>query len=1129
MRLSPTVFLRSVLFLWLPVVGGSVMAQQVTLQARGITYHEVFGEINRQTGYTVFYSNDVFDDTQRTDVAFKQTALDAVLKKLFAGTRISWKENGKYIVLQPNDHLDHVFGGEAGMGSAGDSITVIGSVRHASDGSALPGVSVRLSGSSQGGIETDLDGRFAINVPAQGKLVFTHVGFKRKVIPIDGRSTLHIALAQADSLIEEVVVTALGIEQSKRALTYSTQIVEGIEIIDSREPNIGNALQGKFSGVHITNTSGSVSSSARIQIRGANSLTGLNQPLFVIDGIPFKNTNASWIGYGGADYGNEIADIDLNNIASVTVLKGANAAALYGSRAANGVILITTKSAPQAAGWGVAYTTNTTVQVPTYFPAYQNEYGQGSNGSYRYVDGVGGGVYDDFGGSWGPRLDGRLIDQWFGKQAPWVPVPDNVRSFFQLGLIAGNELSLTRKADAIDFRFSYNDNRQRGTLPFTNEKKNTASFNAGVRINRSLHAQLIANYVKLGNDNIPSGGYSERNIMSQVIFGGRQLDYSRMRDFETSLGEPINQYSRFSNNPYWLYKYNTNSRERNRVFGTFKLTYDINSWLRMQTRASLDTYWENRMEVTNGYAYQSVIAGSGGAFNLVEIGHQELNLETIFSIERKIFRNVVLNADIGANLMQQAGKTLRINAPELVALNVFNASNVRGTPVVNNRYTNAQIQSLYGQLLLAYNDWIYLHTTLRNDWSSTLAPGKVAYRYPSAGISFIPSVWLQKADWLDFVKFRVNWAQVGSAPAPYQMSATYSAEPSWNDVPMYRYANTFPPSHLKPEITTSKEFGINARFFRNRIDVDLTYYHANSRNQILTLQVPYSSGYAGQMVNAGDIRNRGVEVALVGVPLQRPGIDWRLGMNWSANHSRILSLADGISLYQIGGIWGVNSYARENGAYGDILGSAFLRNARGEVVVDSDGFPVKDLERKVLGNIMPDWLANLYSSLSYRQWHFKVLFDMRKGSAIYSLGHRYGTFSGVLAETAAGGIRESGVVFPGVTEAGNPNTKAVDAQSFYSTANVTGINEFSTFDGSYIKLREISINYTVPDHLVARIGFIRAMTIGLSGRNLAILHSNMPDGFDPEVTAGGTDSGLGFEYGYIPTNRNINVKLQLAF
>lgn len=1102
------------------------IAQNVTLSLKNAPIEKAFKEIKKQTGYNFIYYKAALGNTNNIDLSVKNEGLENVLEKIFKGQPITYTISGKYIAIKERDESVST---TVSLNEPPLLIEIHGKILN-QQGEPLQNVSVIISGSTIG-TSTDRDGHFTLNTTDNKnvELEISSVGYQSKKVSVGKQTEINIVLELELAGLNEVVVTALGIKKEQKSLTYATQEIKGSDIVDSRETNVVNALQGKFSGVQINNTSGAVSSSSRIQIRGVNSLSGNNQPLFVVDGVPFKNSNSRWVGYGGADYGNEIADIDLNNIASITVLKGANAAALYGNRAANGVILITSKSASQAAGWGLTFTSNTTMQVPSYFMAYQDRYGQGSNGKYSYVDGNGGGVNDDYGGSWGPKLDGSLVDQWFGKQQPWNAHANNVKDFLNTGWISDLNIAVAKKTENSSIRISFGDIRQKGTMPSTDESKNNIGINSSVNISKKVTVQLIGNYSRLKNDNIPTSGYTDGNIMSQIIFGGRQIDYNRMKDYENPDGSQKNSYSSVSDNPFWLYHNNTNSRLRQRIFGSIKLQYDITPWLNFMVQNGIDSYSETRKEIVNGYTSYARNTGSGGSFNLSEINHSESNLDAILSVNKDVLSKLNVSANVGANLRNNKDRSVGLGASELVVPNIFNIANVKGLAAPSNYESESETQSLYGQLTLGYDNYLFLTGTARNDWSSTLPKDNWSYFYPSVGVSFIPTSLVTLAPWIDYLKVRANWAQVGNTASPYQLSPTFSSGLPWDGRPMYQVSNVYPPVNLKPEITTSREVGINVQLLANRLRFDVTYYNSNSKNQILRLQIPYSSGYSTQVINAGNIENSGVEIGLSGTPYTTNNFSVDLSANWSQNKNKIVELTEGVTTYQIGGIWGVNSYAKVGGSYGDIIGSAFARDADGNIIVKSNGMPKKDPVNKKIGNIMPDWVANFNASLRYKKISVSMLFDMRKGSNMYSLGHRYGTFAGITAETAEGGIRENGIVFKGVTDDGKPNTVSVNPQLLYSTANLTGINEFSTFDGTYIKFRELAVNYRVDPKILSFTGFIKGATIGLAGRNLAILKSNMPKGFDPEVTSGGTDSGLGFEYGYIPTNRSYNIKLQINF
>ncbi|MDH6311325.1 TonB-linked SusC/RagA family outer membrane protein [Parabacteroides sp. PFB2-10] len=1082
----------------------------VDLHMENATLLSVIQSIESQTDYVFFYSNEEIDLNKTVNIHIQKGKINEILDNILSPYAYTIEEKRIHIIPHILQNKRQI------TGTVTDQ-----------KGQPIIGATVMEKGTTYG-VVTDINGIYTIQVDNNATLLFRYIGMRQEEVAVRGRSSIDIVLKELVSELSEVTVTALGIKKERRSLGYATQELTGSAVQVSHENNLVNALSGKLAGVQITNTSGGVASSARIVIRGAKSLSGNNQPLFVVDGVPVHNSNSSTFLYGGVDYGNEISDIDPNNIESVNVLKGANAAALYGSRAANGVILITTKSAEKAdKGVGVTFTSNIGLNNVKYIPKLQNKYGRGLNGEYNYVDGVGGGLNDSNSESWGPPLDGRLVDQWFGKQQPWVARPNNVKDFFQMGTVFTNDISITQKSDKVNTRISFGDYREKGTLPNTDQVKNTININNSINIVKGLDFDMSASYINLTNDNLSQGGYTGGNFMNTVIWGGREMDWSRQKDYINKDGSQKNMYSPFDDNPYFLYNKNTNSRKRQRLFGNISLKWQITDWLNVMGRVGLDTYAEHRKSVTDAFTASVEQAGHGGKFSMSEQNYQELNFDFIASFNKSFLEKWDLSADVGANLRKNNARYVSLGANELVIDNLFNISNVKGNPTRSNSTTEYENQGVFGQVNIGYGKFIYLNATARNDWSSTLPKENWSYFYPSAGLSLLLNdLFKIESKILSYSKIRYNWAQVGNATSPYALTGIYSSADAWEKYPVYSAPTELPPINLKPEITTSSEVGLDLVFFMNRLTLDATWYSGSSKNQILSITTSAASGNLRQKVNAGEIKNSGIEVKLGGTPVLTKDFRWDLTLNWSKNKSEIVDLYPGIDSYTIGGIWGCNVLAKPGGTYGDIYHRPFARDEAGNVIIGANGVPQAAVNVDKLGTINPDWLAGLMSSFTYKNLTLNVLFDMRKGSDIFLLSYRYGCMTGVMDETARGDIRETGFVFPGVKENGSVNDIVVSPQVYYKT--VSSFEPY-IFDASFLKLRELSLSYSIPQKYLAWTKAVKRANVSFVGRNLWLLHSNLPKGYDPEVSLGGTDAGQGVEYGYIPTNASYNFSLQLVF
>ena len=1010
---------------------------------------------------------------------------------------------------------------------------ITGTVTGADDGVAIPGVSVVVRGTTVGTI-TDAEGVYTFNVPESAQiLMFTYIGMKTVEETIGDRSVIDVAL-EIDVLgLEEVVVTALGITREKKALGYSVQDIKGDDIVKAKETNIINSLQGRISGAQITSTSGAVGASSRIVIRGVSSLGGNNQPLFVVDGIPIDNQSFGSTGNDGTNRGNGAADINPDDIETITVLKGANASALYGSRASNGVIVITTKKGVKGGKLQVNVSNTTTFEQPLRLPDFQNDYGQGNAGKFSYVDGAGGGVNDGVDESWGPQLDiGLMIPQFtsvdesgVAQPAPWVSYPDNVKNFFETGTTVSTNVSLTGGTETSSFRLSFTNLDQKGMVPNTDFKKKTLSFNASSNPIDKLTFSASGNYINAGSGNQPGYGYNAQNVMQQVTWTGRQVDWGALKDKQYNEdGSIFNWSHNYHNNPYMTLNENLSKMRRDRFIGNAMVKYEFTDYLSAYVRTGGDIYSHftssQRFVGDNDY-------GTGYYGETIE-AVREINTDFLVSFQKEFGADIDFSLNVGGNRRDRIFQQNTGTAPELAIPNVYNVANSSVAQETSNYYCSKRVNSLYGFGQIGYKNMIFLDYSVRNDWSSTLPEDNDSYLYPSVSLSGVLTDLLSiESNVLSFAKIRGSWAQVGGDTDAYALEPTVSFGGGWNAstklLNLY-IPNTLPDAELMPQKTTSIEFGADLRFFLNRVRLDVTYYNSKSINQIVNIPISGASGYLAKTINAGEIDNKGIEVLLGITPVQISDFRWDITVNFAKNKNEVVELAEGIEQFDLGGYWSVDVLAIPGGAYGQLYGYDYERDPGGNVIF-YDGLPAQG-DLTVLGNTTPDWIGGIMNEFSYKGLSASFLIDMRQGSDLYSMTTTWGRYAGAMDETLIG--REGGIVGEGVMEDGDggyiPNTVVADAEQFNKAAYSNDIAVSSVFDASYIKLREVKVGYTFKT--IPGTPF-KDLNISFVGRNLAILSTTVPH-VDPE-TAFSSGNVQGLEYGQLPSSRSLGFSIGCKF
>jgi len=1026
---------------------------------------------------------------------------------------------------------------------------LVGTVVDAVTKDPVIGASVVIKGTTHG-VQTDFDGKFFFQTGQKFPytVIVSYLGYKKAEVVVNDNPVV-IELTEEQNQLSEVVVTALGISKEKKSLGYTTQALKNKDIADTKETNFLNSLSGKLAGVRITNSQGDMGSS-RIIIRGETSIAGNNQPLFVVDGVPVDNSQLGSVGGATRDFKNAIADLNPNDIETLTVLKGPNAAALYGSRAAHGVVLITTKSGKSQKGLGITFSSGITISQVATLPSFQNSYGQGSNGRFSFVDGKGGGVNDGVDESWGPRLDGRLIPQFYsnGEAVPFVAHPNNVKDFFNTGVTYDNSISVARSDEKSDFRLGVNNQKQLGTVPNSEVNKTNFTINTNYQISKGIRVGATANYITTNAPALPGGPSGNRaaGVMLQFLWFGRQVDINQLRN-----NRDVNWNNSYYSNPYWNAYYNTTSQQRNRIIGDVHLDAKLAEGLNFKFRTGVD-YYNDRRKYTIKYGTNGTPFGSY-AEDAYTVNEQ--NTEGIFTYTKKLNDDFTVDALAGFNIRNHSDANNYQKAPRLAVPDLYTLTNSRDPLTSSNTLSRLRVYSAYASAQFGYKNYAYLNLTARNDWSSTLPSSNRSYFYPSINGSLILSEALKlKSNTLDFLKLRGGWSEVGNDADPYQLSTVYNFQTAFDGNPIQTSSQKKLNENLKPETTRSTEVGLEASFFKNRLHFDFAYYNTNSFDQILEIKTTASSGYNSQLINAGKVNNNGIEIQLDGTPVQTENFKWNIGANYSRNRSKveILDYAKQIQNYTIGSSGGVDVLASVGQAYGALYGTAYLRDASGNIVVGANGLPKADPTKRVLGHYTPDYLAGVTNTLTYKNLELSFLVDASVGGEIFSGTNRTGTYTGVLASTlpgrgaengglsyylngttktlvngaAPGGaaVYDDGMVFNGVYDNGTPNTTIISAQEYYKASY--NISEAYIYSSTFVKMREIKLAYNFNKSFAKKLG-LEGASITAVGRNLFFIYKDAPN-IDPE-TAFNTGNAQGLESLALPTTRNFSLNVNLKF
>ncbi|WP_257659261.1 SusC/RagA family TonB-linked outer membrane protein [Parapedobacter lycopersici] len=1032
------------------------------------------------------------------------------------------------------------------------------------------------------------DGTFVFEKIPEGQgytITVSSIGFKPKVlanyrIAANDKVAITISLEADAAELDEVVVTALGIKRGKKALGYTVADIKGEELMQGKETNVANALSGKVAGVRVSRAASGAGGSAKVVIRGNNSLIGNSQPLYVVDGVPIDNQNLSPASqWGGTDYGDGIGNINPDDIESMSILKGPNAAALYGQRGSNGVILITTKSG-SAGRTSINYNTDYAIGNALILPDFQNEYGQGLNGTFthfRKADGsiismaeaIAGGLEGmpkmsagrdrTARASWGARMEGQPYEDQYGNILNLTPQPDTYESFFQTEKQFINNLSVDGGNDRLNYRFSYANTHVNGYIPTNTLNRNNFSLRTQGKITDKFQIDLKANYIIQNAENRPTLSDAADNPAYLLISQPRSLSNGIMSQYKWT-AEEVQRQLGFSNvfeglektyatnsstaNPYWTVNENHNEDRRDRLIGLLRLSYTFAPWLTVTATGGTDFYTDQRFRYRPIGTYQSL--NRQGDIREEIIRSRENNYDILATSNFEVSDDIKLNFNVGGS---HQSRFLRLTG------NTGNQFIVPSLFVINNTTTNSylfnliesQINSAYLSGQFSYRDYWFVDFSARNDWSSTLSKDNNSFFYPSVSTSLVLSdAFKWQSDVLSYLKIRGSWAQAGSSGNPYQLTGTYSlSQYTHGGVPMASYTEIIPDPNLKNELTTSVEVGADVNFLRNRLALSFTYYEANTKNQILDVPISPSSLFVRNRINAGEISNKGFEFMLSATPIRtESGFEWNTVFNFNRNRNKVESLYPGVETFLLATDRGINVVAEVGKPFGQLIGTQFawIKDEAGNRLIDPDtGLPLRTTGRVEtdLGNAQPDWLGGFGNTFRYKGFSLYALVDIRQGGVIFSQSNREQIIYGTTNRTLPG--RDGTYVADGYVasqdgsgqwvNSGVKNSKPVAAQDYWNMVasdKEVMVSEEMINDMSYIAMREINLTYQLPARLLPN-KVVKSAKLGVYGRNL-FYFQRKTDGFSPEGAAFNVDnSSIGIESTSLPMMRNFGVNLSVGF
>ncbi len=1022
---------------------------------------------------------------------------------------------------------------------------ISGKVTDKKDGFPMTGVSVSVKGNNIA-TQTNSQGEYSLaGVPNNATLIFTIVSYRAFETKVGSGTSVNVIMEEDAKQLSEVVVTANAVKREARSLGYATTTISNAELTKGKDRSVLNSLQGKVAGVQITGSSGGVGSSTRIVFRGGTSITGNNQALIVVDGIPIDNsqTDAGDNLNNQVDAGNRGNDINPEDVESVTLLKGPAAAALYGTRAANGALIITTKTGKSLKGkkTEIILTSSYNMESILKLPEYQNEYGQGGQGAPDSRENF----------SWGPKFDGK-VRPW-GQQIgdsqrvkPYIGLKNNVKEFFDIGSTLTNNISFAQNNDKNSFFLSFNNVDQKGIIPGTTYKRNSVKLSGTADLTDKLYSSATINYIRSKGDLSVQG--QGNSPYDQILQTPRDISLLELKDYKNKFNDLNGFYGAYTVNPWYFLGEDSYTSVVDRILGNVQIGYKPVKWIDVSLRLGTDVSNDKRKQIVskrvidpNGQNGANNFAGQYSEFS---IGIREFTSDLIATAKRNLTKDLSLSVLLGHNIRQRNIENQFSQINSLTIPFYYNLANSAQPPVTANFNSLRRLYGVYSDINLAYKNYLFLGITGRNDWSSTLPKGKNNFFYPSVNTSFVFSEAFKMPKFISYGKLRLNAAQVGNDAAPYLLESVFitgtvgdgqlNSQVNFplNGIPGFTQGNIIGNPEIKPEITTSYEAGLELGLFNNRISFEGTVYSNRSKDQIITVPIAATSGYTTQTLNAGLITNKGIEILLRGTPVKSRSFSWDVTATFTRNRNKVVELFPGTAQLALGGFTGGTLVAQVGQPYGSFFGSSFLRSPDGNIVVDvATGYPIIDPQAKIHGNVQPDFLAGLNNSFSYKNFSLSFLFDARKGGVFFSRTKTLQEFTGTDPRTLYNGRQV--FVVPGsvIIDANGkyiPNTTPVQNAENYWTAFSSPTAMEHLLDASFIKLREVSFAYRLPASLFKNKG-IKGVTIGLSGRNLFLWTPKENTYSDPETSSFGTGNVQGFEYGTIPSLRNYGANIRVTF
>lgn len=1082
--------------------------EKVTINLKSTDFKKVISSIQKQTNYHFVFSERKIPTEKNLSVNVQNEEVPKVLDQLLANTDFTYTVlDNNLIVITSKDEVV-------------SNVVVKGTVHDAS-GQPLPGVSIRVKGTSTG-TQSDMNGNYSINVPDNATLVFSFLGYETQEVPVAGKTTINITLAEATKNLNEVVVTALGIKKDEKKLGYSVTTVGGEDFNKAKETNVAASLEGRVAGLQVSGTSGGPGSSVRIQLRGVTSQSsGTGSPLFVINGVPMDNSQRGASGeWGGADYGDGIANINPDDIESMTVLKGQSASALYGSRAANGVILITTKSGKKNSNFGVEYSTNYQMDKVRNDLDFQQEYGQGVNGAKPTTasDALNSGSL-----AWGARLDGSQVIQFDGNMYPYSAVPNNALSFYKTGHTFTNTVAFTGGGDHGAFRFSVSDLNNAAVVPNSGLDRKSFNLNTTQSVTKKLEVTLVANYIVDNENNRSSLSDGPGNPNNVLFLAPNENQKILAPGYGANGLETQFTDDNYVTNPYFAaYKFSS-STSRNRLISTASAKYNFTDWLYAQLRIGYDLINDKRIDITpTGTGYNAA-----GSMDQSTGKTTEQNTDILIGAKHDLIKNWLnLDLSLGGNIRKHGDEGTSISGNNNFIIPYFYSLTNFSSRSSSVSFDERQTNSAYYTADFAIKDFLVLSTTGRYDAYSTLPANNRGIFSPSVSGSFVFSD-LYHIDGLDFGKVRLSYAQTSGEPAAtYADAVYYSIANSITGVPAASFSSTLPNLFLKPYTLTEVELGTEMKFWGDRFGFDVSYFARKTKNEITQATLDPSSGYSSYYVATGSTQNRGIELEVHGTPFKTSDFSWTPAFNFTYVQNKILKTDETNSNVVLGTdrpLNGANLAFVAGMAGPQIMASDYLRNASGQIIFDASGLPQKGPQH-AMGSTVPKFYGGLNNDFSYKRFNLSFLIDYRYGNKILSSTAYYSIYRGENKLTLDG--RETGVVGQGVNAAGSPNTVNVPAQTYYQ-ALAKNVSALDVLDGSFIKLRQVSFGYTIPKTVLTATPF-SAINVSLVGRNLWTIMKRS-ENIDPESGFSPFVAYSGIEGTSIPATRTFGFSVNFKF